>query len=139
MTKTEGAVPVLKWLFIAEYDDGSQYHQTPADVAVGSKPGSAFTDVDLSRVARFGLAFEDEVWAVELKDGSFWHNGQKFHLYDPDIPLTDRELVYWRRVYRSLMVTENDSQECEVIVKYRFGWKAKDKDGNSIERTLWIE
>ena len=139
MTKIEAATPDLKWLFIAEYDDGSQYHQTPVDAAVGSKPGSAFTDVDVARVVKFGLTSDEETWAVDLKDGSFWHDGKKFHIFDPDVVLSDRELIYWRRVYRSLGVTPDTMLDLGFRMRYYFGWKAKDKDGNIIERTLWIE
>jgi len=113
----------LKYLFTAEFADGTSYRQTPDDTPRIADHGSSFTDLS-SRVADIvsfslsSVADAAQVLSVDLRDGSFTINGLRFPAQTPHgIPF---QLVYFRQVTRSLV---SGSSEESIHVSYHIGWR----------------
>lgn len=131
----------LSKLFVAVYNDGTHYQQTPEDVSQVNPLKSAFFDVDHSKLIRFFIADKSCAWLVDLRDGHFEVNGAHFFLHNVpplgagDNMLKDFKLIYFRQVDQHLH--SNGSQSVDVV--YRLGWKATDEKGNEHERVIEIK
>lgn len=96
----------LRWLFVAEFDDGNSIEQTYEDKSLTRTDGtgSAFTDVleyeKTSRLKAFHLASTDDkqIATVDLTTGAFIVNNTPFHAHDQNFDPTKYELrlIYFR-------------------------------------------
>ncbi len=127
----------LKYLFVAVYNDGTHYQQTPEDVSLTKRGGSAFSDVDHTRLVRFFLASETNSVSVDLVDGHFEINGVPFRLHNEDDGFKDFKLHYWRQVTRNFEVGSRPIPK-DVSVIYKIGWECE-KDGVTHKRVIEIE
>lgn len=134
----------LKFLFLAEYADGS-ITQTPEDVSANDPRRSAFFDVDPSRVVRFNLRPADlpyPVASVDLRTGIFRVGDDFFSLEDDGaIPTTDRRLVYFRRHYHTFGYSGDDGlgEERSHVVEFHFGYEGRTADGEMRTFTTFIQ
>lgn len=131
----------LKYLFIADYSDGERFLQEPDDISKTREGGSAFSDVDHSRLSVFSLYSpgDDEAgtYSVDLRDGSFVVNGARFRMTPSGFPVpgTKLELIFWRQHQHDLdfkLQAKEEGKPGEIIgvdevdhrVAYLIGWKA---------------
>ena len=128
----------LKYLFVAEYADGSVFEQTKEDRSQREPDKrSAFYDVDHEKLFAFHLVIAENlntICSVYLANGLFVVNGVVFRMHE--MLLTDFKLIYFRQHTHSFNV-QFQEQAHEVV--YRLGWQAKDERGNTVERVMQIE
>lgn len=129
-------------LFTAVYEDGSSFSQTVADRSVMREGGSAFSDVDHSRLIAFivegGQNDKDEtnLYEVDLRTGSFRINGVEVLIGDDDEPVVfPLKLVYFRRVRQ---IQQTDMRTRKVLGRsmtryYCIGWESAD---GKVKRTI---
>lgn len=140
--------PTLTYIFQATYEDGSQYTQTVADVSTTDPKKSAFFDVDIAKLHSFGLIGPSDVWAVDLIDGHFEHNGVPFRLYQYDL-IHPLRLVFFRyaQVHSTFAATIGDdltpdlSKELKrehYYAGYEIGWESEDNKGNPLKYTITV-
>lgn len=141
---------MLKYLFEAEFLDGTRYRQSDKD----EQGKSAFADHVLnypSPVIRFTLRSAEAEYSIDLLTLNFCAGGHEFRLHNErELPLKGQQVYYTRTVMQQLNVTgtvQNDltlqptsfePQESKVL-HYTLGWTAKDKDGNDIKRVIEFE
>lgn len=129
---------MLKYLFTAEYDDGSTYEQNAEDVSVKEpEKRSCFFDIDQERVVRFTLKGEGHTYTVDLTDGHFEVNGVPFKMHEED-HLDDYRLIFWRRHRHSFNVGAEKNEELSHETVYRVGWQATFK-GEKREQVMQID
>lgn len=139
----------LKYLFIAEYKDGTKFEQNAEDASLVEPLKSAFFDLKAEDTKRFMLVdmhsdpqYRD-TYLVDLSDGHFEINGQEFLMHDGAI--TDYRLIYFRRVQRDYCVGveqgnfKDNGKEVGCRVAYHFGWQGKDEKGNNVQRVMVIK
>ncbi len=153
MAGTVVKAPALKYLFIAEYRDGTTFVQPPDDKSQNHNPKaehnpSSFTDVDQSKLIRFHLVDvsyprENAVpdWTVDLRDGHFEHCGAPFILNDTPMeevaPMKQPDnlkLVYYREARQELNLVTGEKRA--YINRYFIGWSTSGK--NRLIRTIGI-
>jgi hypothetical protein len=131
---------VLKYLFVAEHDDGSIVEQTIEDESLILPGRSAFADVDPARVTRFWLRSiaGDEILGVDLRAGKFFQFPSE---EDPDRPTTERRLIYFRRHVHSITAGDgaDPAAETDHVVTYHVGYSGVTADGERIEFVEWVE
>lgn len=116
----------LKYLFVAEFEDGSKIEQTSADVSAIDKTKSAYFDVlqHPSKLIAFtlkkGLFYS---LRLDLKTGIFTQNGVTFQLEDN--PMRPDELLFYRQHQHDLNM--NSKTETDHRTVYFLGYKRKDK------------
>ncbi len=137
----------LKYLFIAEYNDGTQFYQMPDDTSKTRAGGSAFTDVEQDRLVLFRLySVEDDgenVYEVDLRDGAFRVNGARFFAHPDGLfePGQHFDLLFFRKHREELEFKTSEgyitgiAQKKEAPLVYIIGWKTK-LDGLDVQRTL---
>lgn len=135
---------MLKYLWIAEFDDGKHINQPEDDRYSKFNPEadynpSAFRDIlDYEKISplRFftlrSSIFHDKIYGVDLKTGEFLIEGAMIKLERPLEELRDRQLIYFRTM-RANMVTHEQG-----VYAYNFGYKGKDKDGKVVEKVITI-
>jgi len=121
----------LPFLFVAEYDDGSVYHQTTQDVSRQNPMKSAFYDIRQlpmipeEQMVKFGLIRLRQrpllIVTVDLRTGNFAINGTVV----PVAPAMPRKregiplgLIYERR--NELHMTSGEHK-----ITYRIGWRCE--------------
>lgn len=124
---------MLPFLFVAEYADGSTYHQTPQDVSRQNPMKSAFYDIRQSplipekRLVKFGLVRMRMnpilVVAVDLRTGGFTINRTVVPI--PSDAPRKREGVPLRLLYERRNELEMGSGTHKVT--YRLGWTCGDE------------
>lgn len=129
---------MLKYLFTAIYNDGTEYNQTPEDISVQNPTKSCFFDVDQERLVRFILRCEGKIISVDLSNGEFWINGIslsgiKFNKDDAEysfenLSSSKLRLIYFRR--RTVL-----SNSPYVDTSYLIGWQTT-IDGRNVKRIL---
>lgn len=132
----------LKYLFEVEYKDGSVFQQNADDVSKTDPLRSAFFDVKIPEVKRFGLFDEENSYIVDLQDGHFEVNGKSFHMHDGEVK--DFTLVYFRRVQQH---KTNQVRDAEFIgeptystdMSFHLGWWGVDPMGKRVQRVLVID
>lgn len=142
--------PILKYLFVAEYADGSFIEQTSHDVSQADPKRSAYFDIALKgQPDRFSLVEQfsetPNVMTVDLRDGQFEHNGYPFIIHDqlfqPDPKKSPLELIYFRETRKEITVgadgTVKEMGETYVN-RYFIGWKTKNEKGRWIRSTVAI-
>lgn len=125
---------MLKYRFIAQYDDETLFEQNADDVSSVDPTKSAFFDVDQSRLTGFALTDGEHVYAVDLLDGHFEIDGISFKVYD--YPVNNRRLIFYRR-HRYNFNAEMEEQSHEL--EYHIGWQGNEVDSNkNIQHTIII-
>jgi hypothetical protein len=115
----------LKYLFAAEYKDGSVFHQNAEDVSGIDPKRSAFYDVQQDNLVTFSLIGDGKIHSVNLEDGGFEINGNKFFLHlDDELNNEKKELIFFRRHKHDFNI---DMQEIGHTVSYIIGWTAAGK------------
>lgn len=139
----------LRYLFVAEFEDGSQYAQTPEDASQLVEGKSAFYDVlyytgqledsqppEVKQLVRFHLTDRLNWYTVDLRDGKFEVNGMAFdahpQFFVPNQPLT---LIYFRETRAE---RDADGAERQYVNRYFLGWWCLGADGNKVEQTIAI-
>lgn len=133
----------LKYLFTAEFKDGTWYRQSSDDSPRIADHGSSFTDItsrldDISSFNLTSVADPSQFVAVDLRNSSFVVNGLRFTAQDPSrMPPTGAvfHLVYFRQVTRSLNTL---IKEEAVQVVYHIGWQTT-VDGEEYRQTIALE
>jgi hypothetical protein len=108
----------MKYLFIAQYKDGSQYDQSLDDCSKLGNNTSSFGDVRKDEVARFHLQGGGHIYTVDLSDGHFEIDGVPFRMHDDEV--TDLELVYFRRHW--VTFSQDTYKEESRRTVFFFGW-----------------
>lgn len=149
----------LRYLFNVQYMDGSIFLQPENDRAqfaavcngcgihfqniCGQCPGcesddlhfkSAFADVDIDKVAIFGLSGEGQYFSVNLTNGMFHINGVDFQAHPQNYIIAERlKLIFFREVQRTQVVQATVQEDLSVsmdpvsedvaVKKYFIGWE----------------
>jgi hypothetical protein len=123
---------MLKYLFTAQYLDGSVFAQNPEDVSSVDPKRSAFYDVDHSKLAIFYLVSSNNVYSVNLIDGHFEVNGVPFRLHD-DPELKDFRLIFFRQHTHNYNIITKEELSHEIV--YKLGWQTT-KEGKNIQHVI---
>jgi hypothetical protein len=138
--------PILDYLFIAHFTDGSVIHQTRYDVStIEPLTRSAFYDVvqRLPEVESFTLTNGPRSHTVYLKDGHFNSDGKI--LINPHGELTNFRLIYFRRVQVSSYSADElehviiDDRRRPTVKLFVMGWQANDARGKNFQMVLEID
>lgn len=131
---------MLKYLFTAEFIDGSVIQQTQADVSSLDPKRSAFFDVlekeKTVALKKFTLSAENS-YSVDLTDGHFEVNGLPFRLHEE--PLNDLKIIFFRQhthkfnqhTHKFNLAFEEQSHD----IVYRMGWQTT-KEGKNIQHII---
>lgn len=125
----------LKYLFIAEYKDGTIYEQTPADVSISDAKRSCFFDVRQDDLSKFYLVSVDKVFSVDLNDGHFEVNHTPFFMHDSGEGLKDFRIIFFRQHTHKFNI---GMQETAHDIEYLIGWQCNDKEGKNHKRIMQI-
>lgn len=116
----------LKYLFVAEFEDGSKIEQTGADVSATDKTKSTYFDVvnHPSKLKTFTLK-KGLLWSLSLdmKTGIFTQNGTKLQIEDN--PLKPDEIVFYRQHQHDMNM--NTRTETDHRTVYFIGYKRGEK------------
>ena len=132
-------IPVLKYLFIVEYKDGTIYEQNLHDLPVIKTTGSSFSDVRIEDVKRFYLVGAENAFCVDLSDGHFEVNKIPFFMHDQGIGLKDFRLIFYRQHTHNVNIGMNSFKELSHEINYCIGWQTNDEKGNNIKRIMEIK
>lgn len=122
----------LKYLFIAEYEDGSTHEQTPEDKSkIEPDKRSEYFDVLQSgkKVIRFSLVGDGNRLTVDLLDGTFTLNGVRFLAESIKLPIKPEfELLFYRQHTHDFNAqyqgeVQKSIKETDHFVEYFIGWK----------------
>lgn len=143
----------LKYLWIAEFSDGSVFSEPADDHSNLDPKKSAFYDLlqmiqsgkILTKFTIKSRGILPNFASVSLLDGSFSINGSKIYL-DNDLPVKiKREVIFYRQHEQSTTVSFSTVQGKEVKMspatdhlRYTIGWKTN-IGGKSFEHTLAVE
>jgi len=128
----------LKYLFIAEYTDGTFFKQTPEDVSAIDPKRSCFYDVLNSgkTVRRFSLVDESDICSVNLEDGYFDVNGKRFFA-GKILPLPAKlRLIFYRE--HTHKFNREETEELSHEIDYVIGWQTTIK-GKNYQQIIRIE
>lgn len=123
---------MLKYLFIANYKDGTSFVQNKEDVSSVDPKRSAYFDVKQDELVSFALFGEGNTYFVDLTNGCFSVNGVPFRAHKEQV--TDFKLVFNRQHTH----TYNGVEELSHIIVYNLGWEGVDSNNLPIERVLQI-
>lgn len=135
---------MLKYLFTAEYSDGTKYVQNVEDKSIKEpEKRSCFFDVDHSKLVRFTLKGEGHEYAVDLKDGHFEIDGVPFLAHEEEM-VSDIQLIFWRKHKQHIEIggTEGVDQRDKLPrcvgheVSYLMGWQGKIPREKSTEKEV---
>jgi hypothetical protein len=120
----------LKYLFIAEYTDGTIFKQLAKDVSATDPLRSSFYDVLNSgkEIKKFSLTDGEDVYSVNLEDGYFDVNGKSFFTGEP-LPLPAKLRLIFYREHRHHF-NRSDRQELAHEIDYVIGWQTTIKKKN---------
>lgn len=140
----------LKYLFIAEYSDGTFEKQTPDDVSKidPEKKRSQFYDVLQSGkpIRKFSLVGSGNEVTVDLQTGLFSINGLKVLLESEKLPrLPDKfDLIFYRQVTENTNIEYNLFSKIiqkiiplESFCEYFIGWQCN-INGKNYQQKLAI-
>lgn len=134
----------LKYLFTAEYEDGTTYHQPEDDISRFHKGDkdftpSSFRDIDQDKLVKFSLLNAKDTFAVDLRTGNFSVNGVELSLHEQNFdPFAHKlRLIYFREVRKEFDVNMNEKEA--YINKYVFGWQTTDSTGKNHQLTVAIK
>lgn len=123
---------MLKYIFIAEFDDGTFYTQDEQDIAKIAKQGSAFTDVLELQKDKKLIAFtiichdksEETTLSLSLISGRFILNGKELIVEgDKPVPINDPDyrLIFYRQHQHDF--NPESQEETAHRVTYFIGWQ----------------
>jgi hypothetical protein len=141
---------MLKYLFTAEYKDGSLYQQNADDKSVKEPDKrSCYFDVDQDNLVGFVLRGKDHTYGVDLRDGHFEVDGVPFFMKESNkgimfhleelpngkpvaIPLQNLRLIYWRRHTHDIQtnIKTEEQKETDHQVVFKLGWQCEVKCTN---------
>lgn len=131
---------MFKYLFEAQFKDGSILVQTQDDVSTTSSDRNAFYDVlqRANELEKFALGAIDNTayYLVDLKDGHFEINGASVRLHEDNEPLSNFRLIFFKRHRHNFNL---DMVEESHQITYRLGWQANLPGGRNVQRVLEIE
>jgi hypothetical protein len=122
----------LKYLFTAEYKDGSTYEQNAEDVSLTDEKRSSFFDIKQDELVRFTLKGDGHEYAVDLRDGGFSIDGVSFAMHEE--ALADFRLVFFRAHTHHYQM---DRTELSHDIVYRLGWQCT-VNGENYQRIMQI-
>ena len=123
----------LKYLFQAEYKDGTIFNQNPLDTSAVDSKKSAFFDVKQDQLKLFHLIGNGNKFTVNLEDGHFEVNGVPFAMHEE--PLSNFRLIFFREHTHVYNVSSLQEQTHTVV--YLLGWQTTYK-GKNIKRVMRI-
>ena len=123
----------LKYLFQAEYKDGTLFDQNHHDTSVTDPQKSAYFDVKQDQLKSFHLIGNGNKFTVNLEDGHFEVNGVPFAMHEE--PLSNFRLIFFRE--HTHIYNVSSSQEQTHTVVYLLGWQTTHK-GKNIKRVMRI-
>ena len=124
---------MLKYLFIAQYNDGTEFRQNENDVSSQDSKRSAFFDIIQEKLVRFSLVGDGRVFSVDLTDGHFEINGIPFRMHDESIE--NIRLIFFRKhTHNYNLALEEQSHD----IIYRMGWQAN-LHGSNTQRVMEID
>jgi len=126
---------MLKYLFRAQYNDGSEFKQNQEDVSAKDRQRSAFFDIDHERLTSFALEGGGDVFRVDLRTGQFEVNGTSFYMHDVDLPLSNFRVIFFRQ---HLHCVGGDGKQRSHAIRYLLGWQANMPDGENVQRVMVI-
>jgi len=152
----------LKYLFRAEFGDGSVIEQTPEDRSLfDPERRSRFFDVcekeKESTLIRFSLIEQDgsAVYSVDLNDGHFEvvrGGGEpvSFRFHESAKPLSGFRLIFFRRHKHRMNISGiadgkghfavvNGIEDVSHEIVYRMGWEAADDQNKRAEEVMEID
>lgn len=138
----------LKYLFIAEYDDGTIFVQPEHDRTRDHNPKaehnkSAYYDIDHDKLIRFALVpntgkIEAPVIVVDLRDGHYEVGGVPFVAAEQNFVATKKlELVFFREVQLQKGEEDGVPFERHFINRYFVGWKTN-QNGKAVTSLIGI-
>jgi len=138
----------LKYLFTAEFTDGTSIRQSHSDISKIDPNKSLFYDVLNSgkTVRKFSLSYFFNKVTVDLLTGLFYVNGLPVLLEGDKLPgMPDKfELIYYRQWTRSMDVTYKlktgeiiDTKPTDSFCEYFIGWKCEIA-GKSYQQKLGV-
>lgn len=141
---------MLKYLFTAEYADGTVLRQTPEDRStIEPDKRSAFFDAlaregreegakPNNRMVRFTLTGDDGEYSVDLIDGSFTFNGKRVVAIEDSMIGKDLRIIFWRNHSQEITVSRHESTLGNDTIVYRFGWHCT-LNGADCSRVMQID
>lgn len=134
----------LKYLFTAEYEDGSTYVQPEDDISRLHKgtedfTPSSFRDVKQDELVAFSLSDGKDTYKVDLRTGDFSVNGKEISLHEQNFDpyCNDLKLIYFREVRKEF--NSGTGEVAHYINKYFMGWQCTDKDGKNHQLTIGVK
>lgn len=127
---------MLKYLFTAQYKDGTTYEQNEQDVSLADGKRSCFFDVKQDEVEVFHLQGNDNVFSVSMIDGSFAVNGIWFYMHDSALGLKDFRLIFYRQ--HTHQFNAETRAELAHQIEYCIGWQTNDAIDGYIKRVLTV-
>jgi hypothetical protein len=121
----------MTYFFKCLLNTGEFITQGPEDLSKTDPTRNAFYDVlqNLDKVRAFALYSEDgkNEWLVDLEDGHFEHNMEKFSLCDEEV--TNRRLIYFKR--NTLNFAIGSPVPTDKKTKYYFGFQCNTSSGEN--------
>lgn len=133
---------MMKYLFTAEYKDGTHYIQNPEDISITEpETRSCFFDIDHSKLVKFSLKGEGHEYAIDLRDGHFEVDGVPFFMHE-DHDLVGFKLIFFRQHTHSFnQKMDSNSQPTEISheIVYRMGWQTTTVRGENYQQIMQIK
>lgn len=135
----------LKYLFKAEFEDGTIIAQGPEDISSIDPERSCFFDVlkaveEGKKPVKFTLEGQGHVYAVSLIDGHFEVDGIPFFAHE-QIDLKDFRIMYFR--VRDTHFSQSGGSTPKYLssdCSYRIGWQANDvRSGENHQQFIEIK
>lgn len=129
-------IMTLQYLFIAEFEDGSTFEQTPQDKSTIDPDRNCYYDVLQSgkNIIKFSLIGKGNTFSVNLKTGLFTINGVEVILESEKLPTLPEKfnLIWYHQVTRDLNVTYElksgaiqETKELPEFREYFIGWECE--------------
>lgn len=111
---------MLKYLFTAEYTDGSVFVQNPEDRSqIEPEKRSAYYDIDHSKLVKFSLQGEGHIYSVNLHTGHFEVDSVPFYMHEEN--LGGFKLIFFRR--HTHQYNQETKEELGHSIVYQIGWQ----------------
>lgn len=140
--------PRLKYLFIAEFVDGTFFKQTPEDKSTIDPKRNCYYDVLQSgkKIRRFSIVNNEHVLTVDLGNGVFYIDNLPVLLESDKLPCLPEkfDLIWYHQVTRDQNITY-DKKTGDVIKRedlsefreYFIGWKCN-INGKSYQQKIGV-
>lgn len=127
---------MLKYLFVAQFNDGTFIYQTPEDKSELETGRSQFYDVLQKEkdIVAFSLFGDGHQYTVNIETGHFEIDGIPFFLYND--PIENRRLIFFRRHTHLANV---DFEELSHTIEYHMGFQGNvPETGENVQRVIII-